>query len=69
MGVLATAVTMKPNYIQIDKNQLLLRQCSGSKGFGMIGKKGWDQGGWIGCEMVDEGGHNGNTARLDLIAS
>ena len=57
MGVLATAVTMKTNYIQIDKNQLLLRQCSGSKGFGMIGKKGWDQGGWIGCEMVDEGGH------------
>ena len=48
---------MKPNYIQIDKNQLLLRQCSGSKGFGMIGKKGWDQGGWTGYEMVDEGGY------------
>ena len=58
MGVLATAVTMKPNYIQIDKNQLLLCQCSGSKGFGMIGKKGWDQGRWIGCEMVDEGGYS-----------
>ena len=57
MGVLATAVTMKTNYIQIDKNQLLLGQCSGSKGFGMMGKKGWDQGGWIGCETVDEGGH------------
>ena len=57
MGVLATAVTMKSNYIQIDKNKLLLRQCSGSKGFGIIGKKGWDQGGWIGYKMVDEGGY------------
>ena len=57
MGVLATAVTVKILYFQIDKNQLLLRQCSGSKGFGMIGKKGWDQGGWIGYKMVDEGGY------------
>ena len=58
MGVLATAVTFKILYFQTDKNQLLLRQCSGSKGFGMIGKKGWDQGGWIGYEMVDEGGYS-----------
>ena len=57
MGVLATTVTVKILYFQIDKNQLLLRQCSGSKGFGMTGKKGWDQGGWIGYEMVNEGGY------------
>ena len=44
MGVLATAVTIKLPYFQIDKYQLLLCQCSGSKGFDMIGKKGWDQG-------------------------
>ena len=23
----------------------------------MIGEEGWDQGGWIGFEMVDEGGY------------
>ena len=69
MGVLAAAVTIKFTYFQIDKNQLLLCQCSGSKGFDMIGKKKVgikDDGLGVKRSMKED---IRNTARLDLAAS